>query len=331
MKIPNIQKFILNRFNLIIDINGNFKDLNTNEILLSEEQKVINLITYNDLLLYEVLAKETGFEKTVCFKKETGRIENRLISNLMLRGHIYNNCVLALKYDDNYNTKIGVYLLDQDRFILLETPQEMTLSNFYLNSFIFISDKNKLMTFDEKGIFIYTKEIKNAQFIGVFNNELWILLPNSEIIALNTQNGELIDRIYLIKKFELNSLAIETIHMDIANAKIKFFAYKYYIEIDLITRKPEIKAYFGKNEKDWFIARSTFYEGDDNLYFIGRKDGALFNPTAGIFNTKTFTIDWYYDLQVEEYLYTFTDPPQANKDYFGVKDNKDNLYLFKRE
>jgi hypothetical protein len=52
--------------------------------------------------------------------------------------------------------------------------------------------------------------------------------------------------------------------------------------------------------------------------------------TAGIFNTETLEIEWYYSLSGEDRYHFFVDQPQANEKYFGVKDSKGVLYLVER-
>lgn len=175
-------------------------------------------------------------------------------------------------------------------------------------------------------------EVKIERFIGIYNNELWIQFSNNRLLVLNIFNGNEIFYIDNVKSiFEPINLKLGDIFLDEISGKIKILAYKYYIEIDLLDKKIEIKKEF---EDGWSIGNGRFYEGDKYVYFCGTENvytkKSIGKNTTGIFNTEKCEIEWFYTLEDDEKFNFFVDVPQANDTYFGVRASGNKLYLFER-
>lgn len=172
------------------------------------------------------------------------------------------------------------------------------------------------------------KEIK--KLIGIYDDELWIQLNDESFLVLDVVTGNELFAMNLEEIFGIPKLGIGDLHLDETSGKIRILAYWYYIEIDLATHLAEIKK---KHDEVWSIGRGRFYDGDVRVYFtsaypmLGKTIG---NITAGIFNTETLEIEWYYTLPREDKYHSFENEPQANEKYFGVKDSNKTLYLFER-
>jgi hypothetical protein len=170
-----------------------------------------------------------------------------------------------------------------------------------------------------------------TKIIGIYKNELWIQPNSNSFIVLDSETGKPVIPVFNLKKeLGLTSFSIGNAHLDEQGGKIRIIAYSYYIEIDLATHTAEIRK---KHEEGWSIGRGRFYDGDARVYFIseypllGKTIGHI---TAGIFNTETLEIEWYYSLSGEDKYHFFVDQPQANEKYFAVKDTNKTLYLFER-
>ncbi|AEV98071.1 hypothetical protein A4D02_14460 [Niastella koreensis] len=176
-----------------------------------------------------------------------------------------------------------------------------------------------------------SEQIEIKKIIGMFGYDLWIQLSDESFLCLNALTGKALHPHMILKEIlGLDGLAIGEVHLDEESGKIRILAFSYYIEIDLATRMPAIKAKF---ESGWSIGKGRFYDGDMRAYFIadypfhGKKIG---NFTAGVFNTETLEIEWHYSLSGEDKHHFFVNQPQANEKFFAVKDTNDTLYLFER-
>lgn len=174
---------------------------------------------------------------------------------------------------------------------------------------------------------------KIEKFIGIYEQQLWILFSNNRFVVLDVESGKELFQIEDLKTtLNVEGLKVGEVFMDHAREKLLILAFKYYIEIDLKTRKCSIVKIL--EQDGWYIGKGTYYEGDNNIYFCGRRSDIKFhsigNTSAGIFNTETYEVEWHYTLEREEKNYFFVDVPQANNKYFGVKDCENTLFLFER-
>lgn len=158
------------------------------------------------------------------------------------------------------------------------------------------------------------------QFIGVYNNILWVLLGGNRLIALTINSGELIHNIENIKKGTGDA------HLDTKNGVLKMLAGNNYSEFDFNT----LKLTENTIDKNYFFRSSNFYVGDNHLYFCGIKNFSKVTvPNSfGVFDTKKCKIVWLKEQKDDWGL--FYNPPQANNRYLAILDDRSNLLIFNK-
>lgn len=170
-----------------------------------------------------------------------------------------------------------------------------------------------------------------AKIIGIYNNELWVKVNDNSFIVLDADTGKAILPNFNVTEKLGGGFSMGEVHLDEQGNKLRILAYLYYIEIDLVTHTAAIKK---KYDDNWSIGAGRFYEGDVSVYFVGNNSSSgkgIGKKVAGIFNTQTLEVEWYYALPGEDRFHFFVDQPQANKKYVAVKDSNETLYMFERE
>lgn len=224
-------------------------------------------------------------------------------------------------------------------FIAKNCKSNEVIDSYYVGVFNDILFSNTLNTGEELWTYQFNfpkhydegycdyRETKIEKFIGVYENELWILFSANRILVLDINTGEELHQFEALNKTLETSFFVNNCFLDETNGTIKILAYLYYIEIDIETKIASIKKKF----KDFSMVNGSYY-GGDTIYFVGNnKTQSISNNIAGIFNTKTLEIEWSYELEVKDKFYFFVDVPQANDKCFGIKDSENTLYLFERE
>jgi hypothetical protein len=179
-----------------------------------------------------------------------------------------------------------------------------------------------------------------VSIIGVFEEKLWVFIKGNRFLCLDAAEGTLIKELDLtesiglysdiVSRSSLSSTYGAGIHLDADKGVIKMLANRYYLEVDLMAMQSEIKTDFGIKSNAWRINRCRFYEGDKNLYFIGKRD-TKFDCAVGIFDTEKCAVVWSDEpLEKENYLF-FADVPQRNDTHLAVVDTANNLWVYEKE
>jgi hypothetical protein len=225
-------------------------------------------------------------------------------------------------------------------FISENCKSNQIIDNYFVGIFNEILFSNSLNTGDYLWSFEFNfpkyyregycdyRETQLEKFIGVYEDELWILFSGNRILVLDIHTGEERHQFESLNKTLDTSFFINNCFLDKTTGVIKILAYLYYIEIDTKTKEAFIK----KDFKNFSMVNGSYY-GGDTIYFVGNnnKSQSISNNITGIFNTKTLEIDWSYELEVKDKNHFFVDVPQANATHFGIKDSENTLYLFERE
>lgn len=316
-------------------------------------ENVLQLIDVTPYIYIEIISEEDGFERTLVFDKETKVIfrDDKLYS-FVFRDRV-NDFMVALKMDKDFNSWFHIFNLKSGDIYNLN---KRNLSQFKIvlnNKFLFLQNNSiiELIDFiDHQSIWQVSMNDKNFNtdstyevdnIIGSYNNTFWFYAGKSNLIGLNIDSGEvvycidlyqLLGLIDIDKKREFVFDKVNPFHLDERNGILKAFANRYYIEVNLNTIEGKIKKDFGENFKtSWRITRGRYYQGDKNLYFIGKRQGENVNRSVGIFDTELCEIIWYDEpLEKKKFLF-FSDIPQANDKYLGVLDTENNLRIYERE
>jgi len=221
---------------------------------------------------------------------------------------------------------INKYKIIKNSRIIVENNNDIALYD-YLKNINFWTYQFNFPKYYHEGYSDY-EETRLEKFIGVYEDELWILFSGNRILVLDIHTGEERHQFESLNKTLNTSFFINNCFLDKTTGVIKILAYLYYIEIDIRTKEVSIKKEF----KDFSMVNGSYY-GGDTIYFVGNnnKSQSISNNITGIFNTKTLEIEWSYELEVKDKNHFFVDVPQANATHFGIKDSENTLYLFERE
>ena len=173
---------------------------------------------------------------------------------------------------------------------------------------------------------------KIEEFLGVYGEELIILLNGGRVLFLDLITGEFQDLVNLNTYFETNKIVFESLHLDQQSGVIKCLCGRYYFELDVKTLDVKIKKDFGEYVAgNWWITRTRPY--DNLLTFVGSKDGTMtFANQYGVFDTQTLEILWFdgIDLKDRESKGFFSTPPYMNNSIFAITSSEKVLYVYEK-
>jgi len=176
-------------------------------------------------------------------------------------------------------------------------------------------------------------EIRNI--LGVVEDELYVWLGNTTLVAINIQNGVVQ---WYINTYETHQVGFDTgVHLLADQRKVVLFYGTNYVEIDLQAQNSKLllKNTFGR---DWVFSANTVV--GNYIYFVGRTY-ATQELSVGAFNRQSLQVEWYY--AAPEWQGTVPDDYEGNTVVLGsapqVSDNKlyvlengtGTLYIFERE
>lgn len=246
------------------------------------------------------------------------------------KNEVYDLASEAIIFSDNY---FGTKLLGD--FVVGPSAKKIICTN--------IHNRSKDWQFSIQDFppyingFSREQEADIQQIIGVYNNILWVHIGGWHLVGLDIETGkkvhhieDLLDWLGMEQKDKADVNLNDTIHLDEQEGMLKFFAHRFYIEIDLNTLKGSIKKDFGaKWNPDWRIRLSNYYPQYPNLLFFCGYCESWDVPNAyGIFDTNKAEIVWYETTKDD--LGYFYNPPQANEKLFAILDDKQNLLIYER-
>lgn len=314
---------------------------------LTLRNKIIDFHKNTNLLFVESFGSN-GFEITSVFNLVSQHIE---FEKAFVVRNSFNSFISMFSFDTEFNSyfqifdsvksllfplsivNISKYSILNETFVIIERDQnELSLFDFKNNIQIWNYDFVFPQYYDAG--FCRYEDVELEQFIGVFNNELWILFSGNRILVLDIETGKEVYQYESLETILETSFSIKNCFVDEQRGVVKVLAYRYYIEIEMTSKKSQIKKDFGDLSVGGFTVVDGSYYGDQYIYFVGCKYNSeklsIGNNLAGVFNTSTLEIEWMYELEVKEKNHFFIGVPQANDKYFGVKDSESSLFLFER-
>lgn len=290
-------RYFENIFNVYTNRSHNtLVDYNGNVLKTFDKQNFYEILSLEELIYYDRIKEGTFYNN------------NFICNSKLLEHYLYDNFLFF------YNRKgISLYIIDYG----IKWNYNFAFPQYYDVGFCRYDD------------------VELEQFIGMFNNELWILFSGNRILVLDIETGKEVYQYESLETTLETSFSIKSCFVDEQKGIVKVLAYKYYIEIDMVSKKSQIKKDFGGLSVGGFSVVDGSYYGDQYIYFVGRKYNSekfsIGNNLAGVFNTSTLEIEWMYELEVKEKNHFFVGVPQANDKYFGVKDSESSLFLFERD
>lgn len=194
---------------------------------------------------------ENCINKTAFFKVNESYLGKQELSD----GKLLESLVSALgetKFQIGFS-KFSIHnAVSKDTYILIETPQ--TIKAFTISK----SESKWSLDISEIGYFEHPFEnlrnqVEVQQFIGIYEDVLWVFLCNRTFLGIDIHKGELVykiteipDEAHINQDFysALEPHQLRIIHnvkwfLDSTQGKIKALTHHSYIEIDLPKSKPE--------------------------------------------------------------------------------------------
>lgn len=322
--------------------------VNTKRDLLKNRIKVASKV---DDVNYNVISGDLVFNSN----------ESVFINDSKLSGKEYFKCdiesriiLLGSDFEIDYPSYIGTYYLfdvEKKSIVFNKLLRDSYLS-FKTNSKFSYTDKKRIymLSITSNGSELWqfdlsqfgqwketTQDIydyKVDQFVGIYENVLYVLLSNSKLIGIDAIQGTLVCEINLGEHFALETRDWLTsgckMHLDEERGRIIWLTSATLIQIELSTFKARlIKSFFTEDYHFiWRFLNVTFF--DELLYFTGqygRESG--YPDIVGTMHPDTGEILWQYKIDGAESL---NEPPQVNSTHLYVRDiNTEILYIFERE
>lgn len=302
-------------------------------IIYNKLYKLIPLLFIDSSIEYSYIF---GNEKTIVLTDDLNRpiilkdnkLSKKLFDKFRVSSIIENYLFYYIK--DN-NRKYGVYDLTKD-IKIFET--EISIDDNLLNNLI-LSNINKLIITNkiETGLQLWQFDLstlpsfveyneffenKVEQFLGAYDNKIWIQLNGYRLLVLDEKTGE---KIHFIEKLGLYT----NLFLDPYKEKIIVLAGHFYKEFDLKTLQITKSVEF---DNKFSISKSRYSENDNYIYFTALFDSLRKSNCYGIFDIEKCKIVWYQLSEADEQYY---DPPQANEKHIAILDDQHVLRIFERD
>jgi outer membrane protein assembly factor BamB len=323
-KIESVNKFFLVNPNLAVyDTDTNFTCYTLSNYILSQkntiEKKILKGVEIDvgqrfDLNLWIVKKEVSIFENQLgIFNIQTGKI--------FLASSFYPNIV----YDGKY---------------VIGGTQSLICSYSKIDGSVFwqvdISNLGKYIPFSQEE----ERKGEVKKFVGVYKNQLIVLLTGGKFISLDIENGNLNWETNEVNE-NLTNQGIDYGFSDPYNPFLdeeKGIVYmlqgEVLISLNLNTQKSLYEWHIKDetNEEYIFIRQSRMYK--NQIYFTSWKKGNEGNDdTIGIFDIETKKIIWKYTFDFEKgnFIPNSQDNIQVNDSQLFVLDWKGTLHIFERE
>jgi len=269
---------------------------------------------------------------------------------------INNNSIISLAQSLPRRVSRGVYLKD----IYIFNKKTNSIGNIILKdceeNIVFFNDKNLVLSnntqlhaytlptaqplwqFDLGVLGTFrdsngeTQAYEVRQFVGVYEEELLVLLSDFRFVAFNIQTGKKTKDIHIpqyISCTDGDYFANSGVHIDNENKRLIWLSGTMLFHIEISTFKlSQIKNFWHvpQNEK-WRFMSSTLHQG--LLYFTGDKGMEYVVATRiGVMNAETGEILWQQQIEKTGGL---PNAPQVNNDKLYVLTVNKELYIFQKE
>jgi hypothetical protein len=228
----------------------------------------------------------------------------------------------------------GIYNINSDD-ILFETSN--WIGRDILGEFVFSEYLNEIncrhvefstpkWTFDLSQLPLVFKENKEEpskveQFIGVYNQKLWVQLNGYRLLSLDMKTGK---QLHLVPNFRKGA---GFNFLDSDKGVVKMLAGHWYLEFDLKMLEYTVEKKIDPDEV-FHVHKSQYYKDNPKIYFCGRHDTLQFPNCFGIFNTETYQVEWFKTSENNELYFN---PPQSNGARLCVLDSENTLRIFEKE
>ena len=170
------------------------------------------------------------------------------------------------------------------------------------------------------------------QFVGIFNDVLWIQLRNFRLLALDIHSGKLIKLIDFHAEtadFTQNGGSFFPATMYLVEDKIIWLSGSILIRVNLNSYQTEIiKTYHQAPRKEqWIFQHNTYHKG--KIYFVADYGNQYVTASyIGVMDANTGEILWWYQQKTNA---EFNQAPQVNDTHLYVLSPRGFLYIFEKQ
>ncbi|PWN59006.1 hypothetical protein [Chryseobacterium viscerum] len=307
--------------------------------LLTDNTDCLGIFLNKNLLIY---SNYTDY-KTYVFNIETDVIKN--IGQMNVQNLVYNNYYLGYQYDDNFNSTI--VLLNNN----FEVKQDIDFKNIIIE---FIHDKIGIQNYNREKLVAYLlpsnkilwqidisqlnhthkKQDKNVieayKILGVFENDLLVILDDSSILRIDIETGEIKKRFNMVLFSDTeNEVIAQYNFIQFQDDKLIYYRYGQYAEYDLESNKIiyqfDIKEDLEKEKLHDNI--HSYIKEDDLLYFYISGFGSFSFPSIVVLNTRTREIVWKHIWDNQDVFYKDF---QKSETALYLLDSGNTLHIFEK-
>jgi outer membrane protein assembly factor BamB len=184
-----------------------------------------------------------------------------------------------------------------------------------------------------------TKETAIKEIIGLWEDVLLVSLTSYELVAIDTNSGQVIwetNDLYarLSDVFQPHKHYDFTRNLFIEDGYLYELSSCIYYRIHIKTQKLEI-LWKDDREEDFITIRYTS-NCIDYIYFVAAHQKQLQCEIVGVFNRKTFSIDWQENINLSVdpalgYQASINQKPQATADKIYVLDTGGALHIYQKD
>jgi hypothetical protein len=181
-----------------------------------------------------------------------------------------------------------------------------------------------------------SESVTLKSIVGVWHNELLLWLNDALLVSLDINSGELLWSYDLDESVKAFGAVLMSPFYDEKEDSdtIHCFGTSGYLTFDLVSRKATFHKSFGYIGTGMSPHLST--KSGDYFYFVGRDYSIKDGLGVGIFNCKTFNIDWFYTSPEwkddSNSFIVFSSAPQVTDNELYILENgTGTLHIFERE
>ncbi|POR16164.1 hypothetical protein BWK58_15310 [Flavobacterium columnare] len=324
--------------------NGNIQLISEKKIILNNEVVEEN----SDCLGVFIFDNYFAFSNYDDYKTKIIDINSKSVKYIGIENiqpQKVNKKYVAYCYDTNFNSEL--ILFNENFYAEKINGFTNKVIHFCHNSIVFFIEENKILAYiltpvqllwkfniSQFGTFFElgqgNREIEIYKILGVYNNDLILILNDSTILKINIETGEL-NKHFELKLFSEteNEITAQYNFIQLENNKLIYYRFgqyaEYDLEVDKVTYQFDIKEKLHKENLHDNIY--SFIKEDDLLYFYISGFGSFSLPTVAILNIKTKEIIWKNVLDNPNVLYKDFQKDNSN---LYLLDSQNTLHIFEK-
>lgn len=345
--IQNNSNIISFADNFMIDKDCYLYDLNSNNKLHLDSyvkvDKINNLIIRDDLNRGKEL-KSTNLSELREFPFRINCIVKNYVGFYKCGNERLNGVYSLVDNQFLFKTKEYIGNVILDKYVISNINNLVIIRSLFEGRVLFELLVSSYKGFKASRTDTELKSIEVRKFIGIYDNNLWCILNNGFLLAIDIKNGKESNYIGVSKENQselelLNDFGhayiSQSYKLDEKNRKIILLDGTSYFEIDLKSESP-IKKWVDLSEelskyniRCAMRANDGFQFDDENFYFYDADKGVV-----AIMERESLSIVWTYefDIKIEDkYAMSILQNLKISNDKIYVHDRNNTLHIFEKE